>query len=181
MFDKARFDKTQFDKTSSRVSILYATIAAQFGLVAGPLRALVDIGETSINVVSSMVPGSLKMLVPIPGVSIGAEVGVSARLSILLPLKPVAINAETALIVQAMRTEDSDEIILNGVNLAPGQTLIIDTDSLDILINGEQNVDCWQLGSTFFKLNKGNNELRFYDNAADRELAVTVLWADRYK
>ena len=79
-----------------------------------------------------------------------------------------------------IRINDDTELSLDGLNFKPGDTIIIDTETLDIFINGEPDVSSWVVGSDFFSLAKGKNALTFYDDATSRELTVTVLWADRW-
>ena len=74
----------------------------------------------------------------------------------------------------------SKELALANLNFRPGDTITIDTETLDVFINGEPDVDCWVTGSDFFKLGRGVNTLTFYDDVSERELEVTVIWADRW-
>ena len=66
---------------------------------------------------------------------------------------------------------------LDGLNLAPGQTVIIDTDTLDIYVNGQYNVQVWQ-GGEFFQLAPGDNVLQVYTDGGAGQ--VTVEWEDRW-
>jgi len=77
-----------------------------------------------------------------------------------------------------LRINNDEDLVLSGLNFAPGDTLIIDSESMDVLVNGEPNVEAWQLGSTFFNLQKGTNTLAIYDDAGSRTLLVTVIWSD---
>lgn len=83
-------------------------------------------------------------------------------------------------IASAIRVANDQEIALEGLQFKPGDTIIIDTETLDVFYNGEPDVSSWVVGSDFFQLGKGMNTLTFYDDAASRELTVTVIWADRW-
>lgn len=83
-------------------------------------------------------------------------------------------------IATAIRIANDKELALANLNFKPGDTITIDTETLDVFINGEPDVDCWVTGSDFFKLGRGVNTLTFYDDVSERELEVTVIWADRW-
>ena len=80
----------------------------------------------------------------------------------------------------AIRVANDAEIALEGLQFKPGDTIIIDTETLDVFYNGEPDVSSWVVGSDFFQLGKGMNTLTFYDDADTRELTITVIWADRW-
>ena len=80
----------------------------------------------------------------------------------------------------AIRIANDKQIALDGIQFKPGDVIIIDTETLDVFYNGEPDVSSWVVGSDFFQLGKGMNTLTFYDNAANRELTITVIWADRW-
>lgn len=80
----------------------------------------------------------------------------------------------------AIRIANDKEIALTNLDFKPGDVITIDTETLDVFINGEPDVDCWVTGSDFFKLGRGVNTLTFYDDVSERDLEVTVIWADRW-
>ena len=120
-----------------------------------------------------------KVLVPFAATTLTGEYGGSGRLWAKMPME-ATVPAEYGLIVTRLRNYDWEEFDLEGLNLAPGETLVVDTDSLTIEVDNEVRVDCWVTGGTFFPLKPGNNILNFTDNATSRNLAVTIIWADRY-
>lgn len=83
-------------------------------------------------------------------------------------------------IATAIRIANDKELALTNLDFKPGDTLVIDTETLDVFLNGEPNVDCWVTGSDFFKFGRGVNTLTFYDDVSERDLEVTVIWADRW-
>ena len=80
----------------------------------------------------------------------------------------------------AIRIANDKELALANLDFKPGDTITIDTETLDVFINDEPDVDCWVTGSDFFKLGRGVNTLTFYDDVSERDLEVTVIWADRW-
>ena len=176
-----------------------ATFAAEFGMEAR-LAGRIPIDAVTIAAQFSVLPVLWAKLPLIPA-ALRAEAAVSANLSALVPrpaLMPGAILSLRGALwakgplaganmvsvfntsAKALRTSESEEMVLEGLNLRPGQTLIIDTDTLEIEVDSVVRVDCWVTGGSFFQFKNGGNTLSFSDNAARRNLRVTVLWADRY-
>lgn len=180
MYNKSAFNKTLFGRIISEESGLFATISSEMSLVPSRIRATVNISNVTMAAVSAMVVTQIKLLMPLGAVTFGAESSVTARLSVHVRIPETIIAAISSMTAPSLRAAESTEISLAGINLAPGSTLIIDTDTLEIEVDGEPNVDCWVTGGTFFQFRAGENKLNFYDNATSRSLLVTVLWADRY-
>lgn len=179
MFGKSSFNHTAFGRTNDDTASLYATIASQYEVTA-PLRVLVLITDVTISAETAVEVAPLGLYAPLPAIDISSRFDVSGALHAMMPLPEIEIGAEYRLDAAAIRTAESEEMVLEGLNLEPGQSLIIDTDTLEIEVNGEVRVDCWVTGGTFFQLKAGDNLLTFEDNLSQRELVVTVLWADRY-
>lgn len=181
MFNRAQFNKATFNRHADLEEVgLSAVINSEYGMQIAPLKVLVKLSEAVISSEFGTVTARLGLLAPLPPVNIGMEFSVSAKLAVYVPLPAVEISSEYALIPAALRTVEQEEMNLERLGLAPGQTLIIDTDSLEIEIDNEIRVDCWVTGGVFFKLKNGDNELVFSDNVNSRDLLVTVLWADQY-
>lgn len=164
------------------------------------LRALMPLGKTTMGSVFTVRPvlwarmplpntsvksefilrPKLGVFVPMASTSSGAEFGIVGKLYAYIPLSDVILASEYGGSVKNVRASESEEMVLEGLNLKPGQRLIIDTDTLEISVDDEIRVDCWVTGGTFFQLKNGNNTLTFSDNASRRKLKATILWADRY-
>ena len=69
---------------------------------------------------------------------------------------------------------------LIGINLAPEQELVIDTDKMTVEINGQNKIMYLTSDSDFFKLKPGENIIQYTDNVASRNLQTKVLWKDRW-
>lgn len=181
MFNKSSFNRTPFNRTSDDQSGgIFATLTSAFELEVALMKSRVALNEVTIAAEMRMQTVSPGLLVPLGGVVIGAEYGVSGRMYARMPLPATTVTVVFDLSAAAVRTAENEEMVLEGLNLAPGQTLIIDTDTLEIEVDNEVRVDCWVTGGTFFQFKAGENSLTFTDNAARRNLLVTVLWADRY-
>lgn len=148
------------------------TVLPTFG-VSVPLKGIAHRSEFEVR-------PQFGVLVPAAPVTAGAEFEVAGRLWAKIPLHRTAATSEFELLLKSVRTAESEEMVLEGLNLRPGQTLVIDTDTLEIYVDDQPRVDCWVTGGSFFQLKNGDNMLSFSDNAARRNLHVTVIWSDRY-
>lgn len=180
MYNKSLFNKTLFGRIAVEEPGLYATITSEMNLVPAYIRVDAKMGAVTIAAVSSVVLAKLKLLMPLGPVTMAAVANVSGRLAVHVRMPITTIAAISTFSAPSIRTAETTEMVLNGINLAPGSTLIIDTDTLEIEINGVPNVDCWVTGGTFFQLKEGENRINLYDNVSSRTLVVTALWADRY-
>lgn len=120
------------------------------------------------------------VLVPAAPVTIGSEFEVAGGLWAKVPLHGMRVVSEFSLQLKSVRTAESEEMVLEELNLQAGQTLIIDTDTLEIYVDDQPRVDCWVTGGSFFQFKNGDNILSFSDNAVRRNLQTTVVWSDRY-
>ena len=74
--------------------------------------------------------------------------------------------------------EDTFELI--GINILPGEEIIIDTDLLDVIINHVRDVHSVTDDSVFFELHPGENELEFNTNISGQNIKVTAVWQNRW-
>ena len=153
-------------------------VPAEFGVIA-PLKAKMPLPTMTFRAETGA-QCNLSALVPIVPCAMNVEYRMGGTLYCRIPFPNTTVQAEFAFFGKALRTNESEEMVLEGLNLAPGQRLIIDTDTLEIEVDNEVRLDCWVTGGSFFQLKNGENVLSFSDNASQRQLVVTVLWADRY-
>lgn len=178
LFNRNSFNRDTFNRSSG----------ASSGLLAGAARIVFDAQSQGIHSTAPMrgtvefiftADGNLVSTRPYGDTVAGIEFTAAA------PLRADCFcSGETGITFDAtasnIRVNDDTELSLEGLNFKPGDTIIIDTETMDIFVNGEPDVSSWVVGSDFFDLMKGTNALTFYDNATGRELTVTVLWADRW-
>ncbi len=69
------------------------------------------------------------------------------------------------------------ELALEGINLMPGDELIIDAEKMTVTINGQNALRLMSSGSEFLKLLPGNNEVRFEGNG---KADMFLIWKDRW-
>lgn len=143
------------------------------------LWVMVPISATTVKTEQAMT-AQLGMKVPLSPLMSELQFDLQGMLYTKVPMPDTTIHSEFGTSCKVIRTSESEEMVLEGLSLKPGQRLIIDTDTLEIMVNDEIRVDCWVTGGTFFQLENGSNTLTFTDNAKRRYLQATVLWADRY-
>lgn len=154
------------------------TLAAAFTLhptlgVAVPLAGITHRSEFEVR-------PKLGVLTPAAPVTVDSEFEVTGGLWAKVPMHRMNATSEFELQLKSVRTAESEEMVLEGLNLRPGQTLVIDTDTLEIYVDDQPRVDCWVTGGSFFQFKNGDNILSFSDNAVRRNLQTTVVWSDRY-
>lgn len=178
-FNRQSFNKgAYYNRTTPSQSVSFAgTAAVVFSTSAGAMRALARYGNATSNLVFTAV-SNLSGVVSLSG-DTGIVFGEDVDFSTFANCSGQAGIIFDA-IASAIRVADDKAITLDGLSFKPGDTIIIDTETLDVFINGEPDVTSWVVGSDFFQLGQGVNTLTFYDNATNRELAVTVIWADRW-
>jgi hypothetical protein len=106
------------------------------------------------------------------------KASVDGRLKLLLNMKS-RLSGTGDVQLRRLGSLDSDVLEFEGLNLLPGQTMIIDTDELDVVINNIQDVSSVTSDSVFFQLEPGENNISFATDAAS-SLNVTVIWNNRY-
>lgn len=84
-----------------------------------------------------------------------------------------AVNGE-------LKTDESKGLTLTGLNLQPGESVVIDTDRLEIFVRGVEDVSSWQSGGDWVKLLAGLNFLTFLFDGEENEITVRVDWQDRW-
>jgi len=89
------------------------------------------------------------------------------------------IDGEGSLIVNVM-SMDRDELVLNGINLAPGNQLVIDTDTYDVYKNGATDVSSVTSDSVFFQLLPGENDILFDYDTTSGKLQVEAIFSNRW-
>lgn len=164
------------------------------------MGAKMPLGKTTLASAFTVLP-TFGVSVPLKGTALRSEFEMLPRFGVLVPMVPAVVNSAFSiagvlwaklplrrtivtsgfdLLLKSIRTEESEEMVLEGLDLRPGQSLVIDTDTLEIIVDDQPRVDCWVTGSSFFQFKNGENVLSFSDNASRRNLQVTVIWADRY-
>lgn len=86
----------------------------------------------------------------------------------------------------AMKTEanqllSGESIItLEGLNLEPGDEIVINTCDMTITINGQNAMEYFSDDSEFFNLLGGLNTLVYSDGNSTRNISFDTIWKDRW-
>jgi len=95
-----------------------------------------------------------------------------------LPLTS-SMGGDSSFILHRLGTNNINVLELDGINLAPGATVTIDTDLLSVYFGTTQDVSCVTSDSVFFEMNPGENEI-VIDTNVNTSLNVTAIWQNRW-
>lgn len=179
MFGKSSFNKTKFNVTAPFLS-LYVNMQANYDVSATRLSALVDIGGADLTSEFDTESGLLYAMVPLSAPEIESWFDLEAAIAAMVPLGDTGIISAFTLVVPSLKNDVTEEFNLENVFLAPGDTLVIDTDKLEIQMNNENMLESWVSGGVFFLLKPGTNVIQFDTSPESCKLEITVMWADRY-
>lgn len=96
------------------------------------------------------------------------------RLPLSIPLK-----GSGEMILRRIGARNENVIELIDINLLPGETIIIDTDLLQVWFGIREDVSAITPESVFFELFPGDNELTV-DTDTEEKLDITTIWQNRW-
>lgn len=178
--NSANFNREFFNRNANIQLVLSGITGLAFATSTDALHAQAAYGEAGSSLVYGIDADNWIGDRPFGDAESGLEYDTSASLLAEVFFFDATAGIQYDLETDALRVNNDSSIYLTGLTFRPGDTIIIDTDSLDILINGEPDVTSWVVGSDFFQLGKGENTIAFVDNAIRRTLSVTIVWADRW-
>ncbi len=108
----------------------------------------------------------------------GSSLEVNDKFTLLTPISS-DLSGTGEFELRRLGALDSDTIEFTGLGLKPGQTLIIDTDELDVFIDNILDVDKVTKDSVFFQLEPGENEITF-SSPNNPNLQVTLIYQNRW-
>jgi len=111
-----------------------------------------------------------------------APINGSASINAAFPLKTLMqanLSGNGTLLLNRISELNEEIFELKGISLAPGQTVIIDTNLLQVWINSQENVANVTTDSVFFELNPGINEIKIQTDKTGT-LDVTAIWQNRW-
>ena len=174
----ALFNRSTFNRSSEGSAALTGVMPWLFDAVATqPLRTNVPYeGTTSLSYASS---GDLTVTVLMGNIASSITFNAQTSERLRSQLKLDGVTGITFDLDGSLQNSHAYSMTLSGLNLAPSGTVIIDTDTLDIFVNGVLNVMCWQSGGEFFELASGENNIQVYTDG-DGSGELTVQWKDRW-
>lgn len=85
------------------------------------------------------------------------------------------------LLAEAIQSVQGEAVItLEGLVLAPGDELVINTQDMTITLNGQNGTEHFSADSEFFTLLSGENTIIYSDGEASRKINLDVIWKDRW-
>lgn len=83
------------------------------------------------------------------------------------------------IILRRLSAVNENILELININLLPGETVIVDTDLLQVLFGSIEDVSAVTSDSVFFELNPGENEI-LISTDSNTALDVTAVWQNRW-
>lgn len=103
-------------------------------------------------------------------------VGVGTK--VLIVASDISSMVMTTESIQSLAGESM--IMLENINLLPGDELIINTCEMTVTINGQNAMEYFSSESDFFSFLNGINELVYSDTESEREIFLDAIWKDRW-
>ena len=100
------------------------------------------------------------------------------KVSLHLPI-PTDFVGTGEMILRRLSAMNENVLELIDINIQPGETIIIDTDLLQVLIGSKEDVSSITSDSVFFELNPGENEITVSTDS-DTTLDVVAIWQNRW-
>lgn len=178
LFNRGAFNRSTFNRDSGGSgAAYYGEINWKWGATSTqPLYT--NVPMTGAADISFGATGSLAAVVPFSGATgMTYTSGTDRRM-----WSNIALTGATSITFSAegsLQNSHTYSFTLSGLNLAPGGSVVIDTDTLDIFVNGVLNVMVWQHGGEFFELSPGDNDIQIYTDG-DGSGDLTVQWKDRW-
>lgn len=186
MFDKSLFNKTGFDNLDP--GNLDNLPVAFFG--TGSIgQYLLEI-HTPIGGDSPVSMYGDSIMIPLIEIEVYFDIDIAGEGNLYSPMiliMPMPINFSGVGNIEVFRFGETgiSLIHLKDILLAPGETITIDTDSMIVLFGETHDVSSMTIGSNFFQLGVGRNNIGFSivrDGAGlyPYELEVNAIWQNRW-
>lgn len=180
-FNRSKFNHGLFNRTDTGEVALYGGITWLVGAnAASGLETVAPVsGSASITYGVGATTEGYVMSIPLTGNTGISFTGTNGNME----LWTIYYNAPTGItfaVSGSLRNNDATSFTLEGLNLATGESVTIDTDTLEIFVRGQQDLTAWVTGGDWFKLSAGNNDIEVYTDTEETDLDITVQWQDRW-
>ena len=178
LFNRGAFNRSTFNRdTGGSNPAMYGGATLTWGVYSTqplytniPLSGAADLTYTTSGTITAIVPfsGTAGMVY---------TSGTDRRM-----WSDLALSGATSItfsVAGAIQNSHTFSFTLSGLDLQSGGSVVIDTDTLDIFVNGILNVMCWQHGGEFFELSPGDNDIQVYTDG-DGNGELTIQWKDRW-
>ena len=172
MYNRAPYNRERYNRKSTSIFEWVASATAESG--SGGALLIVRRFKSEVEAVASA-SGAFNKLVFFAGEAT-AESG-SSGAYIRIVFFDSEVEAEANAYGSVLSTYGQEIMIIEGVNMSPGDELIIDTEHMTVTLNGENAIDLVKDESIFFKLKEGSNDIIVEGGTmAD----IRILWKDRW-
>lgn len=174
MFNRSQFNRSKFNVTSSRRGSITGTSIMSFKTYPAQATRIIEasgycrlIMNTFADVYTTVYnSGSSEMKMSTKATPIVIKTG--------LPEPATLIMSSYA--NQTLAGESS--VIFKGLELKPGDELVINTCEMTVTINGQNAMEFVSADAEFFSLLKGINEIIYSDASKSRKISLDILWKD---
>lgn len=177
MFNRQPFNRGKFNLESGE-GIIHTTGTARMTMSTTPTKFIKDLNKvmtTSMILVAQNIP-----TLQYDGVAIGNILSGST----LKYTKIIYLDSNTSEMIMSTEASqtlgDEQTIYLPGIELYPGQELVINTTDMTITIDGQNAMRYFDRYSIFFDLLSGDNIIDYDDGSFSRNVYIDVLWKDRW-
>lgn len=176
MFNKQPYNRGKFNVSSSGASPV--TGLAQLNIGTTPTISGKEIYQTVLAPIKSDSDAVSTLQLQDFGTS-DLIMGTFANATI--EILEVGIPARMQMTTSAMQSlGDEESIHLDGLQLRPGQELVINTTDMTITVDGQNAMMYFDKYSNFFELLSGANFIEYRDEVGARKVIFDVLWKDRW-
>lgn len=179
-FNQGQFNRSAYNRDLTQNNILIGAVVWNHSLtITQNMWSIVPLNGNITKTFS--VSGAMTALANLPSGTANKKYTVSG---IMMALCEMSGAIETTYTLSGqLDVANTASFTLTGLNLQPGQIIVIDTDLLQITVNGVEDVNCWQSGGEFFKLAPGENTIQVYtdaQNAGNSPSTVEVSFQSRW-
>ena len=172
MYNRTPYNKTTYNRSAKIIFEWLATASAETESAAA-VKIVRYLGGTVEAVTAA---SGVIVRVVLPSAVAEAETGSVGDYIRTLFLSALA-EAITASSGTGVSTYGSVTMVIEGVNMAAGDELIIDTEHMTVTLNGANIIDRVSDESEFFKLQPGLNDI-IVEGGTTAD--VKILWKDRW-
>ncbi len=176
MFNRQPYNRGRFNRAPGQTSGASGLSLLKLGVnTVAAMRTIAASGISNLSLKQQSIGTVVKYNIAVATLSIKAtSKGIK---EFIVAANPAAI----ALKAEANQTLSGEASInLEGIILAPGDELIINTCDMTITLNGENAMEYMTNTSEFFNLLTGSNTIEYTDGSDEREINLDVIWKDRW-
>ena len=178
MFNTQKFNTGKFNIPSSDVASVSGNISATGGLT-GTARVVYS-ASGRCDGVSSIEKANAARIVKAECDMLHAKSGATCEYYNRVAVSGEPLEGVSGIEAKAVEVFGITFMRLSDIVLKPGQELVIDTENMTAVIDGENAIHLLSDDSEFFFLAQGSNTITYSDRAAQRKINLKVMWKNRW-